>query len=401
MNPGTKHKCLFLLVIIAASLLVFCATAVVYTKATGPFPLPLWLVNKQAPWDSIKTEYNGPGKLLCYTNNQGVANTTRQSIEYRPRLYSAILKKHRELAVYTPPHFDAQRKAPYPVIYYLHGYVAPKQMWIDIIVSELDRAIQSSAMPPVVMVRHDASISGDGSADPENGYDKRAGSWYINSNAGRFEDHFFEEIVPFIQSNFNVSKDPESVALFGTSMGGFGALYYSLRHSEFSNIVVPFYPCVDLRFCVNGNRLSEYDPARYRPIATDSPTRIINGSYLFGTLGLTEEFLYYAVFNSDAQKGQVWKDNRPVWERMRDSNPADMLRSRHYRLNNHRFFIIAGDRDDYNTDDQIKVVIPMLRKYGARVFPENNIISGGRHDFKFQTDNMGSVLEWIGHELRN
>jgi len=48
----------------------------------------------------------------------------------------------------------------------------------------------------------------------------------------RFEDFFVQELIPYVESRFRCRKDREFRGIAGTSRGGYGALFYALRHPE-------------------------------------------------------------------------------------------------------------------------------------------------------------------------
>lgn len=56
-------------------------------------------------------------------------------------------------------------------------------------------------------------------------------SRYINNhdNAVRYEDFFFKEFIPTIESRYRVKAEKGSRAIAGLSMGGYGSLVYALR----------------------------------------------------------------------------------------------------------------------------------------------------------------------------
>jgi len=111
--------------------------------------------------------------------------------------------------------------------------------------------------------------------------------------------------------------------------------------------------------------------------------------------------MYYPVFDSDKSRGEVWEEDLPVWERMKMANPVDMLIDNPPDLTGQRCYIIAGSRDEFNLDDAIKVLIPLLKDSGAEVDPEENIIPGGQHDNDFITDNLDEIFIWIGKEIKS
>ena len=58
--------------------------------------------------------------------------------------------------------------------------------------------------------------------------------WYLNQPSGNFnyEDMFIKELIPFIEKTYKVKDERKFRSIGGLSMGGFGALGYSMRHPE-------------------------------------------------------------------------------------------------------------------------------------------------------------------------
>ncbi len=363
-----------------------------------PVPHPIPLINKFAPWENSIPEYDGGGKLMVYMGSNDPLLPIGDSVVKHDPIYSRVLGKERPLIVYLPPGYKNERK-PYPVIFALHGFGKRGQSWTNLLIDPLEKAIKDGVIPPVVVVFPDFSISGDGSDNPRTKYDERGGSFYINSNLGRFEDHFFKEIVPFVFSSFNVRTAPEGIVMMGSSMGGYGAIYYAITHPHFSHILVPIFPAADLRYGINGDKLADYDAENYALIDNDNPTRVVNGAVVGGLFGITEEWIYYFVFDSDKIPGDVWKEDKPVWERMMSVNPVELINVDRKSLSGQSYYVIVGDKDDFNFDAHVPILLPLLENAGAGIKREDVIISDGRHNPDFVKAHIDEILVWIGKEL--
>lgn len=380
--------------VICAAVLV---AGIVYAWVARPLPLPLSVINMGSPWESARPVYTGAGTLVAFVGDDP-ARPDGSSVTYETPFHSDALKQDRTLLVWLPPGYD-ETAAPYPVIYALHGYASRPQTWANELIAPLETAIAAGTIEPAVVVMPDFSVSGNGTDDPATWFDDRSGAFYINSNLGRFEDHFFEEIVPFVTSSFNVRTDPEGVVLMGASMGGYGVLYYGVTRPSFSRILVPIYPAADLRYGILGDKLADYDEAGYALIDVDNPSRIVNAAAGAGLLGVTERWLYYPVFDSDSAPGPVWSQDLPVWERLSAVNPVELLDSPDVDLAGQHYYIIVGSKDDFNLDAHIPLIVPRLVARGAAVFPEGNVIAGGRHKPEFILAHLDEIIAWIGTEL--
>ncbi|WGF89524.1 alpha/beta hydrolase [Marinivivus vitaminiproducens] len=147
-------------------------------------------------------------------------------VEEHLTMPSQVLGKDVRYSLYLPPDFDTSKRA-YPVIFLLHGGGSGEDTdWfrfgkIDVL---LDDLIESGAMPPTIVV------TPDGRRDEAN----RNNTYYMNDADGafRWEDMFVQEFVPFIETTYRGIGTRDARGIAGLSMGGYGALAYSIRHPE-------------------------------------------------------------------------------------------------------------------------------------------------------------------------
>lgn len=373
----------------------------VYARLRGPIVLPLSTVNKLASWQSYnETRWSGRGAILVFMEPHDLV-PKGERVKLLPPFRSRILGADRALLVYLPPGYRKTGAPAYPLIFALHAFGDRPNNWVHSLLPHLEKGMEAGAVPPAVVVMPDFSLSGNGKTPPGSDVDGRSGSWYVNSNRGRFENHFFEEIVPYAFASFNVRKDRDGIAMLGNSMGGYGALYYGITRPGFCRAVVSIYPAVDLRYSVGGDRLKDYDAAGYEQVTSDDPRRAVMDAGA-GMLAVGEEFFFQPVFNSDTRPGAAWKDDLPAWRRMKAVNPVDILRDRAPDLRGTRFYIIAGDRDQLNFDAPLPLAIELLKKAGAKIFPARNIIPGMAHGWWQRTDNRHKqdIIRWLGGQLK-
>ena len=131
---------------------------------------------------------------------------------------SAILGRDVNYAVYLPPDYQSSSRR-YPVVYLLHGYTDSEFAWVQFgeVNQAADRAIAARELPPMIIVMPDAGVT-----------------WYINDLQGkvRYEDMFIREFLPHIDATYRTRPDRDYRGVAGLSMGGWGALTYSLRHPD-------------------------------------------------------------------------------------------------------------------------------------------------------------------------
>jgi len=142
-------------------------------------------------------------------------------------LPSKILKAERKYAVYLPPDYETSDRF-YPVLYLLHGGGDDQTGWVQFgeVLNITDKAIREGKSTPMVIIMPDANTG-------TRGYSNNAtGTW-------RYEDFFFEELVPFVEKKFRIKSDKRYRAVAGLSMGGDGSFTYALHHPEMFSAACP------------------------------------------------------------------------------------------------------------------------------------------------------------------
>jgi S-formylglutathione hydrolase FrmB len=131
---------------------------------------------------------------------------------------SKILGKKVRYTIYLPFDYESSNRF-YPVVYLLHGYTDNDMGWIQFGEANLiaDEAIAKREIPSMII------------AMPDGG-----SSWYINNFDGsvRYEDFFFQEFLPYIESHYRIRPEKRYRGIAGLSMGGFGTLVHALRHPD-------------------------------------------------------------------------------------------------------------------------------------------------------------------------
>jgi len=131
---------------------------------------------------------------------------------------SEILGKEMKASVYLPDGYATSERS-YPVLYLLHGYSDDQTGWVQFgeVQRIADEAIRDGRAAPMIIVMPDAEVT-----------------WYMNDLKGeyRFEDYFFTELIPYVESTYRCRTKKEFRAVAGLSMGGLGAFIYGLRHPD-------------------------------------------------------------------------------------------------------------------------------------------------------------------------
>ncbi|MEO8403584.1 MAG: alpha/beta hydrolase-fold protein [Chitinophagaceae bacterium] len=142
-------------------------------------------------------------------------------------LPSKILKMDRKYSVYLPPDYETSDRS-YPVLYLLHGAGDDQTGWVQFgeILTIADKAIKEGSATAMIIVMPDANTG-------QRGYDNNAtGTW-------RYEDFFFQELMPFIEKKYRIKSEKRYRAVAGLSMGGGGSFCYALHHPELFSSACP------------------------------------------------------------------------------------------------------------------------------------------------------------------
>lgn len=139
-------------------------------------------------------------------------------------LYSNTLKAYRAYNIFLPQSYDADNTRKYPVLYLLHGMMDTNQGWTmrGHLKDVMDQLVASGETCEMIIVT------------PNAGGNIQAGAWngYFNMPGWAYEDFFFQEFVPHIESTYRVIADKQHRAIAGLSMGGGGTTSYAQRHSD-------------------------------------------------------------------------------------------------------------------------------------------------------------------------
>lgn len=144
--------------------------------------------------------------------------------EIRSRSYfSKTLGAWRNINIYTPPGYDKNTKTSYPVLYIQHGGGEDERGWViqGKTSNILDNLIAAGKAVPMIVVIPDGNTQKPG---VRGGYNDEA--------MAVFREEYFENVIPFIESNYRVKPGAANRALAGLSMGGGQAFYTGLRNTD-------------------------------------------------------------------------------------------------------------------------------------------------------------------------
>lgn len=140
---------------------------------------------------------------------------------------SKILNMERKYAVYLPAGYETSQRS-YPVLYLLHGGGDDQTGWVQFgeVQHITDKAIQEGKATAMIIIMPDANTGKRG---------------YFNdvNNEWRYEDFFFEELMPEVEKKFRIKTEKRYRAIAGLSMGGGGTFFYAMHRPELFSSACP------------------------------------------------------------------------------------------------------------------------------------------------------------------
>lgn len=258
-------------------------------------------------------------------------------VEYKTmpcRLLQGITE--REYTVYLPPDYDTDTQRSYPVLYLLHGGGCSNTDWETYggLCHLADSLIACGAMERMVIVCPEAN--------------KNNMIWF-NADHWWYEDFFFREFVPYIESLYRIKKGKSFRSVAGYSMGGGASVVYGVLHPDMFSVVYgmsSYLRSQPLEFLKN-------DPSagwRQRLVDEYNPINTIQ----------------------EGSDGDV-----------------DKWRTVHW-------FIDCGDKDftyDANAD--------LISAFRRRQIPYEYRVKGGGHDWNYWRPALRDALIYVSRQLRN
>ncbi|HEX2535278.1 MAG TPA: alpha/beta hydrolase-fold protein [Chitinophagaceae bacterium] len=140
---------------------------------------------------------------------------------------SKILNMDRKFAIYLPPDYETSQRS-YPVLYLLHGGGDDQTGWVQFgeVQHIADKAFREGTATPMIIVMPDANTG-------------RRGYFNDVSNTWRYEDFFFQELMPYVEKTYRTKGEKRFRAISGLSMGGGGTFMYALHHPELFSSACP------------------------------------------------------------------------------------------------------------------------------------------------------------------
>jgi enterochelin esterase-like enzyme len=151
-------------------------------------------------------------------------------VRIRPYL-SKVTGQWRRSFIYTPPDYDTNLKARYPVLYLQHGSGEDETGWVfqghaNLI---LDNLIAAKKSVPMIIVMDNGYATKPGAPAPPPAAGARGGG---GGGTAAFEEVIVRDVIPLIDSTFRTIADREHRAMAGLSMGANQTLQITMRNLD-------------------------------------------------------------------------------------------------------------------------------------------------------------------------
>ena len=153
-----------------------------------------------------------------------LANPIKKSEIRAESLHSDVLGEDVMVNVYLPAGYDQDADRQYPVVYLLHGLSDTYTAWAvkGHMKEPVDEMIASGEIIRMIIIMPNAG-------DPDVHHNWNG---YFNVPGHPYEDFFFGELIPAMETRFHIKGDKRHRAIMGLSMGGGGSTVYSQRHPD-------------------------------------------------------------------------------------------------------------------------------------------------------------------------
>jgi enterochelin esterase-like enzyme len=144
---------------------------------------------------------------------------------------STVANDDRDYYVYTPPGYDPAAKTTYPVLYLLHGFSDDASGWTAVGRANviLDNLIAQGKAKPMIVVMP----LGYGTMEMITlGWSVWGRTDIRDKNFSKFREALLTEVMPKAESEYHITKDRNSRAIAGLSMGGSETLLTGLNNLD-------------------------------------------------------------------------------------------------------------------------------------------------------------------------
>ena len=347
----------------AALLLVLPALPSPAQPRPGPFTNSVLVCGRK---QVVRLNQRICGQVLDFTHNHGVDR----------RIWSEAIGMPRDMYVYLPPGFDPRQR--YPLMIWLHGFSQDEKKFLEL-APIFDQMMVGGKLPPFIIAAPDGSISGRPSFT-------NAGSFYLDSLAGNFEQYLERDVWNFLVTNFPIRPEREAHVLAGASMGGFAAFHHGFERPSRYGVLAGIHPPLNLRYedC-HGRYRAPFDPNCIGWMQELRPNRVIgrfDGIILVRMRRMTDPIV-------GRGPGAVAAIARV--------NPTEMLFTYNIQPGQFEMFIGYAGRDQLNLAAQVESFLYFADKKG--IHPAVVYVPNGTHSTETGLKMFPAFAAWLSPRL--
>jgi enterochelin esterase-like enzyme len=224
-----------------------------WTSVTDPQPVGFhyyWLVIDGVRVNDPSSEtFYGTGRETSGIEvpDPGVDFDTAKDVshgEVRERSYfSKSTQSWRRVFIYTPPDYDTNRDARYPVLYLQHGAGEDERGWstqghVGFIMDNL--IAEGNAKPMIVVMENGYATIPGAAATPAPSHGAPPSPSDLARWFSGFETVVVNDLIPMVDSTYRTIPNRDSRAIAGLSMGGAQAFQIGLDHLDLFSYIGGF-----------------------------------------------------------------------------------------------------------------------------------------------------------------
>jgi len=307
----------------------------------------------------------------------------------------------RDIAVYIPPEYSKSKSKGYVAAFGLVGFGGTGKMMLNVdpfyepLNKRMDRLISSGRCGPMILVMVDC-------------FTRFGGNQYINSPAtGRYEDYIIDEIVPFIEKEYNVNSN----AVWGKSSGGYGSIVLGMRHPETFSALADHSGDSAFEYCYMCDFPKALEafkeaggPRKWLQKFWQHPeARKSNSHQALNTFAMAAHYSSNPRSKElgvdlpfDLETGELKED---VWKKWLEWDPTRMIERYTANLKKLKFiYIDCGFRDEFNLHWGARILHSKLKK--MRIKHHYEEFDGGHMNIQYRYDvSLPMIYRALANEI--
>jgi hypothetical protein len=309
------------------------------------------------------------GKVVDHTHNHDGDH----------RIWSEALHQKRDMYVYLPPGFDPCKR--YPLAIYLHGFREDEMDFLTDVVKPLDKAMATGKLPPFIIAVPDGSIRGVSCL-------VIAGTFFLNSKLGAFEDYLMKDVYPFLLAHYPVRPEREAHVLLGASMGAGAAFTKVFKYRDCFRVAAGIFPPLNVRWVsCRGRYMDNFDPHCWGWREDfDRPCEVVGRFY--GVITIRVRTVVYPLYG---------RHNPDTIALVSENNPIEMLDTYDVKPGEFDLYVGYAGKDEFNIDAQVESFLYRAHEKGIEVGVGYD--PKGKHDTKTALGLLPGLIDWLRPRL--